>query len=190
MTRWRLRTEKMMLRAKQRRRWRCDYSWFICSSDFCNFSHLCLRGVCMCVRKRENKRVNKSTDVWARLLWLSLCLGLLLWLLGGASPADGTVGHGSTKLSVPQLHPWFLWTHSFELCMCLHRVLGRKKQCIQVLSTEFTLTRQGLDHSPCTTPSILYPSSHFMLSIQPTAHGLTDQFLKLWWLCRYDVSEC
>lgn len=127
MTRWRLRTEKMMLRAKQRRRWRCDYSWFICSSDFCNFSHLCLRGVCMCVRKRENKRVNKSTDVWARLLWLSLCLGLLLWLLGGASPADGTVGHGSTKLSVPQLHPWFLWTHSFELCMCLHRVLGRKK---------------------------------------------------------------
>lgn len=59
----------------------------------------------MCVRKRENKRVNKSTDVWARLLWLSLCLGLLLWLLGGASPADGTVGHGSTKLSVPQLHP-------------------------------------------------------------------------------------
>lgn len=29
----------------------------------------------------EKERVNQSTDLWARLCWLSLCPGFLLWQL-------------------------------------------------------------------------------------------------------------
>lgn len=42
---------------------------------------------------------NESTDR-ARLRWLSLCRGSLLWQLAervGASPADGTEGRGFDK---------------------------------------------------------------------------------------------
>ena len=83
--------------------------------------------------------------------------------------------------------PQLLTVHVFS-----QRFWVGKKKCIQVLSAEFqTLTRQGLDHLPCTTPSVLCSSSHFMPSIQPSSlMGLLINS----WSCdgcvhRY-VSEC
>lgn len=50
-------------------------------------------------RVRENECVNESTD-FERVFDFSLCLGFFevaASRAGGASPADGTVGHGFNK---------------------------------------------------------------------------------------------
>lgn len=76
-------------------------------------------------------------------------------------------------------------------CACdVTAFLGRKK-CIQVLRAEFqTLTRQGLDHIPCTT---FCPAPLCVFAVHPTLliYGPTDQF----WSCdgcvsRVHVFEC
>lgn len=63
-------------------------------------------------------------------------------------------------------------THCFELCMCFHREFSRggweKKYSPSVMCRNQTLTRQGLDYSPCTTFRPL-PFLTFLLSIQPSS---------------------
>jgi len=48
----------------------------------------------------ENERVSESTDLWARLCWLSLCPGFLLWQLAervGLPQLMALLGRGFNK---------------------------------------------------------------------------------------------
>lgn len=85
---------------------------------------------------------------------------------GGASPADGSVGQVLYHNPTPE--PFQPTALNFA-CVFTAFWVGKKKK--RKRSAEFhTLTHQGLDHSRCTTLSVLYPSSPHMLchaSIQP-----------------------
>lgn len=101
---------------------------------------------------------------------------------GGASPADGTVGQILYHNPTPEpFQPTAL------NCACVFTAfwVGEKK----VLSAEFhTLTRQGLDHSPCTTPLSYTPSSPHILchSSNPPLMGLLINS----WSCDGCVHRC
>lgn len=111
--------------------------------------------------------------------------------VGGASPADGLWD----MVLVIELYATTLPLNPFKPqlmnCACVFTAFWVGEKCIQVLSAKFqTLTCQGLDHSPCTTPSVLHPP-HVLCYPSNPLMGLLINF----WSCdgcvhRYDVSEC
>lgn len=72
--------------------------------------------------------------------------------------------------------------HSFKLCMCFHSNLGRKKQSAsQALGAEFqNFTRQGLDHSPCTTFCPRTPPPLLMFLLYPSKPPFMGLLINSW----------
>ena len=161
-------------------------------------SCLCLRGVWVCVCGwvwvkclYENEHVTQEHWLWA-LRWLSLCSGFLLWQLAewgwwvGESGLLLLMGLGrgcSDYIECHDLTP--------SQTLSVHSVLGRKKSASQLLCAEIkTLTRQGLDHSPCTTFRPLpflsfFPIHPILLMGLPINSCSCNGYVH-----RYDVSEC
>lgn len=76
---------------------------------------------------------------------------------------------------------------AFQLCMCFHSILGRKKK---VISAEFqTLTHQGLDHSPDTAPLPYFSPVHTFYAIHPTNPPLMGLLINSW-SCDGCVHRC
>lgn len=133
--------------------------WLICSSNFCIFSHLCLR--CVSV---WDWACQWSHWFWVRRLWLSLYLGFWLWLLAERVVLPRLMAMWDKFCTTsPPLNPFNtqLWTvHVFSQHFRLEKKL---------LSAEFqTLTRQGLDHSPYTAPLSYFPPLLTFYAIHPT----------------------
>lgn len=97
----------------------------VCSSDFCNFSHMCFKSVSVCVCECLRERLNMSTR--ALNSGFLFCLSFLLWLLAERVGFSPSWWHCRTNF-VPQPHPWSLPTHSYELCMCFNSVFGEEKK--------------------------------------------------------------
>lgn len=128
-------------------------------------------------------RVAKSTD-FRCVFGLLLCPSSLVWQLAEwvGLPQLMALGYGFIKwieCHYPGFEPFLptawncaCWFHRSELEQkCIPGVACRISNC---------LTHKGLDH-----PFLLHhplPSS-FLLSIQASAHGPTEQFLEQWWLC-------
>lgn len=151
---------------------------------------MCTWNVCM-----RTSVSNESTDFWARLCWLSLCPGFLLWQLAervGASPAwwhrvDVVLINESSATTPPLSEPF---QPTALNCACVFTVFGVGKKCIPSV-----MCRNSNPHPsrarPLHHPSVLYPSSHFCHPSNPPLMGLLINS----WSCdgcvhRYDVSEC
>lgn len=136
----------------------------------------------MCV----SERVIESTDlghVFAGFPCVQAFFAVAASCAGEASPASGTTGCGFNKRIVCRdaASPTKPFQPTASNCACIFTAIwvGGKKSASQALGAEFqNFTRQGLDHSPCTTFCPRTPLM-FLLSIQVSFHGPTDQFLEL-----------
>lgn len=150
---------------------------FICTSDFCNSGHLCLRCDCLCVRmSMSSTTLTLGTSSLAFFL-----LGFLLWQL-----ADCGVGCRQTPWDVDlnELYATVLPPNpspSTLNCACGFKRIWEVWGGIasKMLSAEFQNLHPSRARPSPTLHYLLYDPPYVFCCPSEPPHGPTDQFLEL-----------